>query len=254
MPEDENIWLGKLGDLTCTRHLIEYLYVIDGDGALLQRIAVEDAVRDSRHAPVLGYSNDPCGPLHLNSVDVLPADGPYGLAAGDFLVSLRGISGLAVLDSRDGQVKRIWRGSFYGQHGARVLAPPAAPDYAFLLYDNWGSEGEYGPGRLLLVDARSGLERTVFPNPSSPATVQLRSHLRGGVSIAPDGSRALVFATEAGQAVEVDLASGATTAVFQSLDDVSPLVDAAEQTGQAYRWSMRDIRYVAAASGRAASS
>ena len=158
---------------------------------------------------------------------------------------------MAVLDGKAGQLKRIWRGSFCGQHGADVLA---APDYAFLLHDNWGFEDGYGPGRLLSVDARSGRERTVFPNPSSPATVLLRSILRGGVSVAPDGSRAIVFATEAGQAVEVDLASGATTAVLQSLDDVSALVDAAEQTAQAYRWSMKDIRYVAAPGGSAMSS
>ena len=240
----ESNWGRQMGRGTCRQHFVDYLHVIDGDGALLRQIAVAEAVRDSRHAPLLAYSYNACDPLHLNSVDVLAAAGPWGLAAGDFLVSLRNIGALAVLDGEDGRLKRIWRGSFYGQHGARALAGPGGP--TFLMFDNWGvNEVHHRPGRLLALEADSGRERTIFPNASTPAAVRLRSRTRGGVSIAPDGSRAIVHAHASGQAVEVDLANGEATAVFQIFDDVSTHTSAAGASNQAFLWHMRDIRYVA---------
>lgn len=238
-------WERLLGRGSCSSYFADYLNVIDGDGVLLRQVSVVDAVATSRHRPLLYYNANGCDPLHLNSVDLLAAAGAAGLAAGDFLVSLRGLGALAVLGGRDGELKGIWRGSFYGQHGARMLAGPAGP--AFLMFDNWGrGEGRLrSAGRLLALDPRSGRERTIFPNASTPATVELHSEFRGGVSIAPGGRRAIVFAHNTGQGVEVDLASGAATAVFQALDDVSALVGDEDKAAQAYRWSMRDIRYVA---------
>ena len=238
----ERTWEVRMGRGPCAMHFVDYLQVIDGDGVLLGRFSVTEALRGSRHAPMLAYTQNACDPLHLNSVEVLTAAGATDFAAGDFLVSLHSIGALAVLDGRDGRLKRIWRGGFFGQHGARELAGPAGP--VFLLFDNWGREGDYPPGRLLALDAHSGRERTIFPNASSPASVSIRSSARGGVSVAPDGSRAIVFAYGAEQGVEVDLATGETTAVFEVLGDVSALAAAADQPNQAYRWKMRDIRYV----------
>ena len=239
----ESQWDKRLGRGTCAKHFVDYLNVIDGDGVLLRQVAVTEALLDTRHAPLLAYSHSACDPLHLNSVAVLPAPGRGPLAAGDFLLSLRDVGALAVLDGEDGRLKRLWRGSFYGQHGARAVAGPAG--LTFLLFDNWGRAGEHHPpGRLLALEARSGRERTIFPNASSPAAAQLRSQNQGGVSIAPDGSRAIVHAHASGQAVEVDLATGEATAVFQPLDDVSAHPRAAHP-GRAYLWRLRDIRYMA---------
>ena len=243
-----SMWDERLGRNRCAKHFVDYLNVIDGDGALLRRVAITEALLDTRHAPLLTYSYSDCDPLGLNSVEVLAAAGPWALAAGDFLLSLREIGALVALDGEDGRLKRIWRGSFYGQHGARAVAGPA--DLTFLLFDNWGRAGESRwPGRLLALEARSGRERTVFPNASSPAAVQLRSGSRGGVSVAPDGSRAIVHAHASGQAVEVDLATGEATAVFQAMDDVSALPVGASRPDQAYRWPMWDIRYAAGPAG-----
>ena len=233
----------RMGRGSCRKHFEDYLHVIDGDGGLLLQLPVGEALRKSRHAPMLQYSQNACDRTHLNSVAVLPAAGPFGLAAGDFLVSLRNVGALAVLDGVDGHLKRIWRGSYYGQHGGRVLASPAG--LTFLLYDNRGREGEHGPGRLLALDVRSGRERTIFPN-ASGADVRLRSPVKGGVSIAPNGRRAIVHASASGQAVEVDLASGLATAVFSALDDVSARSDDAHAPARAYRWTLKDIGYAAA--------
>ena len=240
----------KLAQSKCGVHFIDYLHVIRGDGVLLREFDIAAALRDSPSAPVLAYSRNPCDPLHLNSVAVLRQDGPNGLAAGDFLVSLRGLSALAAYDGADGHLKRIWRGSFYGQHGAREFAGPTGA--AFLLFDNWGREGAFGPGRLLALDPRSGGERTIYPNASSPAAVRLDSQTQGGVSIAPDDSRAIVHAYDSGQAVEVDLATSEATAVFRQLEDVSALAAAGSDRDHAFRWRMRDIRYVAGPASAAA--
>ena len=236
-----NEWEVRMGRGPCGKHIEDYLHVIDGDGALLRQLPVAEALRNSRYAPMLRYSYNACDRLHLNSVAVLPTAGPFGLAAGDFLVSLRDVGALAVLDGVDGRLKRVWRGSYYGQHGGRVLASPAG--LAVLLFDNWGREGEHEPGRLLALDLQSGRERTVFPNASSPA-VRLRSEMGGGVSIAPNGRRAIVHSRV--QAVEVDLASGLATAVFSALDDVSALSGDADGAARAHLWPMKDVRYAAA--------
>lgn len=242
-------WEARMGVGPCAEHLVDHLHVIDGDGALLEEISVLDALGGSRHRPLLDYSFNACDPLHLNSVSVLTAAAaPLGLAAGDFLVSLRGVGALAALDGRDGRLKRIWRGSFYGQHSARVL-PGSRGGLTFLLFDNWGRSGAaggYRGGRLLALDPVSGRERTIFPNASGPATVQLRSMERGGIAIAPDGSRAIVYAYRAGVAVEVDLSSGETTATFRPLDDISPAVGA---TDRAFRWNLGHVQYVETAAG-----
>ena len=237
-------WEKRLGRTeACATHLVDYLHVIDGDGALLRVLPVTGALLDTRHAPMLDFSHNDCDPLHLNSVDVLAVAGPGGLAAGDFLLSLHSIGALAVLDGEHGALKGIWRGSFFGQHGARAVYGPAGP--TFLLFDNWGrSERQRGPGRLLALEVRSGRERTIFPN-ENLIDMELRSRTRGGVSIAPDGSRAIVFSYQSGRAVEVDLATGEATAVFQTLDDVSAFATGRrEAADQAYRWHMKDFRYV----------
>ena len=234
------LWERQLGWAPCRTHFVDYLHVIDGEGVLLRRVAIDEALRTSRHAPVLVYTTNDCDPLRPNSVAVSGGDGPPGLAAGDFLLSLRGLGALAALDGRDGHLKRIWRGTFYGQHSARELPGPQGP--AFLLFDPSGGVGAYGPGRLLALDARSGRERTVYASASPTAP----SPTRGGVSIAPDGSRAIVHAHASGNGAEVDLASGETTAVFSALDDVSALLGM-DEPSQAFRWRTSDIRYVAAA-------
>ena len=237
------------GRTPCASHYLDYLQVLDGEGALLWHSNLEAALGETPHAALLAYKHNACDRLHINSVDVLPGTRLRGgIAAGDFLVSLHGVGALAVLDGRDGRFKRVWRGSFYGQHGARVLArPEESAVQAFLLFDNWG-RGEYGKSRLLAFDPRSGRERTIYPRSPTPDVPAMYSKARGGVSIAPDGSRAIVHSYDDGRAVEVDLANGEVTAVFRSLDDVSALA-AAAAPNRAYRWKMKDVIYAAGSAG-----
>lgn len=232
------------GRAPCWNHFEDYLHVIAGDGSLLWEVSVTDAFKNSLYAPMLNHAYHPCDPLHLNSVEVLGNAAPPGAVPGDLLVSLGFISAVAVLDGQDGRVKQVYAGSFYGQHGARAYQGPDGP--AFLVFDNWGTDGRYGPSRLLAHSPRTGREWTVFPNAKTPSAVaNLWSKIRGGVSVAPDGSRALVAVYEAGKAVEVDLANGEVTAVFDSLHDVSHLVGPSSPGhGKVYRSNMPDVIYV----------
>lgn len=236
--------LEPFGRAPCSTHFEDYLHVIAADGSLLWEVSVTDAFKNSVQAPMLNHAYNPCDPLHLNSVEVLGAAAPPGTMPGDLLVSLGFISALAVLDGQDGRVKQVYEGSFYGQHGARAFHGPDGP--TLLVFDNWGTDGRYGPSRLLAYTARTGREWTVFPNAKTPSAVaELWSKIRGGVSVAPDGSRAVVAVHGAGKAVEVDLASGEVTAVFHSLHDVSHLVGPSDPgRGKAYRTNMRDVIYV----------
>ena len=78
--------------------------VIDGDGGLLKRIDLVDALVTSKFASVLLSTVDACDPLHLNFIHQLRDDagGAHGIAPGDLVVSFRSLSAFAVLDSRIG--------------------------------------------------------------------------------------------------------------------------------------------------------
>ena len=203
--------------------------VIDGDGRLLDRIDVMGAMLDSPFAPVLLDGSHPsglrrrvpCNPLHTNYVHRVGGDAQdvWGVSPGDLVVSMRNVSAFAILDAGSGRVKRLVRGSFRRQHAVHHWQ-----DSRFLLFDNQGGDGVYGPSRLLMVDLADGRETTIFPNAGTPEALRgLWSRSMGKISISPDRRRVLVVFTRAGVAVEVRLSDGAALRVFRSLHDVSGL-------------------------------
>ena len=211
------------------RSLLDSLAVIDGDGRLLDRIDLSGAMLDSPFAPVLIDGSRPgglrrrvpCNPLHTNYVDRVGGDvqDVWGVSPGDLVVSMRNVSAFAILDAGSGRVKRLVRGSFRRQHAVHHWQGSR-----FLLFDNQGSDGVYGPSRLLMVDLADGRETTIFPNAGTPEALRgLSSRFMGNISISPDRRRALVVFTLAGVAVEVRLSDGAALRVFRSLHDVSGL-------------------------------
>ena len=206
---------------------VDSVDVIDGNGRLLDSIDLVGAMLDSPFAPVLldGLSGQlrraPCNPLHANFVHRIVDDvqDVWGVSSGDLVVSMRDLSAFAILDAGSGRVKRLVRGSFRGQHSVHHWEGSR-----FLLFDNWGRDGEHGPSRLLMVDLADGRETTIFPNDGTPEALRgLFSSLSGKISISPDRRRALVAFTRAGVAVEVRLSDGAALKVFRSLHDVSGL-------------------------------
>ena len=204
--------------------------IIDGNGRLLKRINLLNALRDSPFAHIILYTAGtkprlavPCDPLHLNFVHRLRDDagGTWGLAPGDLVASLRNLSAFAILDGESGRVKRMVRGSFFFQHSVHHLTGST-----FLMFDNYGSDGVHGPSRLLLIDLADGRETTLFPNDRLPQPLRERDlfiEVRGVIDISPDRRRALVSFTGRGIAIEVRLADGAVLNIFHSLHDVSNL-------------------------------
>ncbi len=210
------------------RPYLDAIGIIDGNGQLLKRINLLNALRDSPFEHIMQSTSKPrhrpsalCDPLHLNFVHRLRDDagGTWGLAPGDLVASLRNLSAFAIVDGESGRVKRLVRGSFFYQHSVQHLTGST-----FLMFDNYGNDGVYGPSRLLKIDLADGRETTLFPNDQTPEPLRnLFSAYQGAIDISPDRQRAMISFTLEGIAIEVRLADGAVLNVFHSLHDVSNL-------------------------------
>ena len=216
--------------------------VLDRHGALVEEIPILDAIAGSRHAASLLFGANDCDPTHLNFAHVLGADagGASGIAPGDMVVSLRGLNAFGILDKDDRRLKKLVRGTFQGQHGVRHL------DRArFVMFDNLGADGAYGPSRLLIVDLATGEETTVFPNDATPEQLRdwFTSHW-GQFDVSPDRRRALLADVQGGRAFEVRLADGKVLNVFHQLHDLSDLAGiSAELTKNAWVFRFHGIHY-----------
>ncbi|WP_193143390.1 MULTISPECIES: arylsulfotransferase family protein [unclassified Meridianimarinicoccus] len=218
---------GRIYDQYCEtgRPQVDGIHILDGDGAVLQRIDVDKALRESRWAPLMSQTPVPCDPLHINYVDVLDYTAPGGvLEPGNLVVSLRNLSMVAIMDPDTGAVLDVVRGSFMQQHAVQQLRGSKA-----LVFDNWGGAGNGHGSRLLEIDLAGGPERQIFPDPDALQTGRpLFSFRAGHLSISPETDRALVSFTEDSVGVEVDLASGAPVMTWTSLHDLSGLEQATE--------------------------
>ena len=207
--------------MSCPRWNDDLVNVIDPAGRLLRETSVFDAILRSPYASLL-LQADPCDPTHVNSVHRLGADaaGP-GLEPGDLVVSMRNLNAFALLDRDTHRLKRMVRGGFMMQHSVLHFEGSR-----FLMLDNQGgrtADGVLGVSRLLMVDAASGEETTIFPNHRTPGHLrQPYTSKRGEVALSPDRRRALVTFTLEGKAMEVRIADGAVLVVVDFLHDVAP--------------------------------
>ncbi len=207
------------------------LKVLDPDGEMRREIFVLDALLASPYRAVLKQSTDPCDPTHLNYAQQVSDDlaaNIDGVAAGDFLVSLRNISAFGFIDGADGRLKRLVRGTFIQQHSVQHLRGTQ-----FLMFDNLGADAEGGPSRLLLVDLSSGAETTIFPNARTPEAFRSMFSATGGhVTVSPDRRRAIIAYTRAGKAFEIRLSDGAVLTAFNNLHDVARVDELSDKRAQ----------------------
>ena len=235
--DDSRIQIG------CPRWNHDLVNVIDPAGRLLRETSVFDAILQSPYASLL-LDVRPCDPTHVNSVHPMGEDAAVpGLEPGDLVVSMRNLHAFAILDRETHRLKRMVRGGFMMQHSVLHFEGSR-----FLLLDNQGgrtADGSLGVSRLLMVDAASGEETTVFPNHRTPGHLrELYTSQRGGLAVSPDRRRALVTFTQQGKAVEVRIADGAVLVAFESLHDVSHLERLPEERAtRAMRHSLREVRY-----------
>ena len=199
------------------KHYRSAIHVIDGEGALLERIPVFDILLASGN-DILGFpSAQTCNPFHLNAVDVVgeSADGTHGILPGDLVLSFREVSAFAILDGETRALKHLARGTFFRQHDVTHLAGTT-----FLMFDNRGDRG--GVSRLLMLDIATGVETAVFPGERTPDALRGLFTAEGGsIAISSDRTRAIASFGEEGLAVEVRLSDGEVLSVIRSLHDVS---------------------------------
>lgn len=200
------------------RPLLDTLTTIDKNGETLESVSMMDALLQSPFAPVLQQTSDPCDPLHLNYIDIIKGDTSVPeLNSGDYIVSFRNISSIAIIDGKTKSIKKLIGDSFIQQHSAQHLA-----DGKILVFDNQGADLNAGPSRLLMIDISGGLETTIFPNESTPDEYRdLLSFSAGKLDISTDKKRAFIAFSDEGRAVEVRLSDGKILRVFESVHDVS---------------------------------
>ncbi len=214
------VQLGSEVKLECDRGLIseDLVNILDGRGELLDEIAILDAIIASPYAGVLVGADD-CDPTHTNFAHMLGADagGAGGIAPGDLVVSLRNLNAFGILDKDDHRLKRLVRGSFHMQHGVRHLDKAR-----FAMFDNYGTDGVFGPSRLLVVDLATGEEITVFPTATTPKhLLPFFQRTRGQFDISADGRRALVVDELDQRAFEIRLADGQVLTMFRQIHNLS---------------------------------
>lgn len=218
---------GEKNKLTCDRGMIweDQVNVIDGRGRLLEEVSILDAISQSPYASSLAdvRKEEHCDPTHLNFVHLLGEDagGTAGIAPGDLVVSLRNINAFGILDRDNRQLKRLVQGTFRRQHGVRHLEKAR-----FLMLDNRGTDGLYGPSRMLMVDLATNEETTLFPNDRTPADFRdWYLPFAGQFDVSPDGRRVLFVDPLRGRAFEIRLSDGEILNVFRQIHDVSSLME-----------------------------
>ena len=226
---DWDVPVGIRGDrekLACDtgRPQIDGFHIVGPDGEILTEIDVSNAIRTSPWSAMLVETTYACDPLHINFVDLVRGDGTGPLAPGDYVLSLRNLSAIAVLDGATFAVKSMHRGSFIQQHSVQHLAGSKV-----LLFDNWGGDEIGPPSRLLEVDLATGAERRVFPLPATGyAEAGLFSNRGSHLHISPDRTRALVSFSGEGAGFEVDIATGTVLMRYDNLHDLSEVEAAPE--------------------------
>lgn len=231
----------EIRHLHCTEGFFDdYINVIDGDGILLEEVSILDAIVESPYATILtkAWDND-CDPTHLNFVHMIDqnAAGIEGIQPGDLVVSLRNLDAFGIIDRDTRELKRLVRGSFVMQHAVHHLEKTK-----FLMFDNRGTDGVYGPSRLLMIDIANGQETTVFPN--SVHLQNIYTDYSGQIDISPDRQRALISDNQSGRGFEIRISDGAILNIFHSIHDVSHLEQMPKDAREkAWRFRLHGIHY-----------
>ena len=224
---------------------ISRVHKLGPDGQLLEEVPFFEKLAASRFRFLLRSTDQPCDPIHLNSVHELGADatGPFGVRPGDIVVSMRNLNAFAVLDRDSFDIKTLVRGTFNRQHSVKHFEGSR-----FLVFDNWGLEPELdGSSRVLVIDLADGSETTVFPGPSTPSDLvaaNLFTRTRGSLSVSPDRQRLIATFLEGWKSFEIEIATGKVLTEFTDVHDLTPLGDVAGDARFVRFRSTPEPRYV----------
>jgi hypothetical protein len=156
------------------------------DGAVLRRTSILGALRDSPFRHVLDPLPEGPDILHGNTVTTLVAGAHQPFAAGQWLVSLREIDTLAVVDPASGRTVWAQRGPWRRQHEPTLL-----PGGRLLLFDNRGDGGSSRAQELELASGEVTWQHRGLDSPEAGAVRRL-----------PNGNT-LITESERGRALEL---------------------------------------------------
>lgn len=193
-------YLGHLGPLRAYQ-----LQQIAMDGTILKTIDLLDVFLNNDLAGYL-YMKIPSNffhwttgdTLHLNDIEVVPADFPSALfAPGDLLVSLRNIHTLVLIDPDTERIKWTYTGGFVRQHD-----PDFMPSGRISIFDNRAHLATRSDpparSRIVELDPETGARRTLIGDKSERAFF---SKITGSHEQLENGN-VLVVASQQGRLLE----------------------------------------------------
>jgi len=127
--------------------LDDYIVILSAEGEIRERISILDALAESSYASLLANIPDMEDILHTNSIEVLTgvgSDRVPALRRGNFLISIRRLNTVAVVDADSRKVVWALTGQWIGQHEPTLL-----PSGNLLLFDN---RGNYGRSKVIEID------------------------------------------------------------------------------------------------------
>jgi hypothetical protein len=180
-------------------YLDESVSILDSDGneksthSILHAFANTKNMRLTDEVPF----NDRIDALHTNSLDVLDEQNARyipGAKPGNVLLSIRNLDLLAVMDLDSDTIVWVLRGSWRGQHDAKML-----PNGHILLFDNQGGLSKRSRSRVLEITPDTGCVVWSFGGTDKDL---LDSEIRGGAQRLPNGNT-LISESTAGRILEV---------------------------------------------------
>jgi outer membrane protein assembly factor BamB len=211
----------------------DLIRVLSAEGKPLRELALFEGFVRSGYAGLFYSVQDGCNPTHLNSIALASPEVAKALpnaAAGDFLVSLRETSAIALLDRETGAVKYLVSGRSAAQHAAQFL-----PDGSVLVVDNLGGERSLGGTRVVRIDLATGASRTVFPRGGEKELLPVTTDTAGQIDVSRDGRRALVALTHQGRVIEIDVESGRALWAYDNTHELGPFLEQADLRAEATR-------------------
>jgi len=172
----------------------EFVVELAPNGDELSRVSIFEAVRNSNYRPLLEERPWLWDMLHTNSLKPLPADGLPDHPAfqpGSFLLSIRELNAVAVLDPQTERIEWALSGMWYRQHEATLVG-----DGNILLFDN---RGYHDRSRVIEFDP---ITQDIVWQYGLGDGEQLVSLTSAGATRLENGNT-LIFESNAGRVLEV---------------------------------------------------
>jgi hypothetical protein len=174
--------------------LLDYVTILEPDGALVRRIPLLEAFERSPYASFLANAPEHGDIFHTNTIEVFDGSQAHRspiFAAGNILLSIREMNVIAILDPARETIVWALSGQWILQHQPTLL-----DSGRILLFDNLGHHGhskviELDPFTQEIVWAYEGTSENGFASPSGGSCQRL-----------PNGNT-LITESEAGRAFEV---------------------------------------------------